>query len=359
MICYSDTETYCETPINHGTFKYAEGAEVMIWAYAFDDGPVQVWDLTERPHMPLDLREAIEDPTVQFVWHNCGFDLTVLRHSLGIDLPIERCHDTMVLALMHGLPGGLGILCDILGVPVDKAKDKRGKELINLFCKPRPKNMKLRRATRDTHPLEWNAFSGEYAVNDITAMREVYKRLPKWNYRHGELELWRLDRKINARGFEVDTELARCAIRAVDLAQGQLATATHTLTDGAVGAATQRDALLAYILAEHGVALPDMTADTLERRLEDPNLPSEVKELIRIRLQASTSSTSKYKKLMDCVSSDGRLRGTIQFCGASRTGRDAGRLWQGQNLPRPTMPHKEIEFGIAAIKAGCEDLFYD
>ena len=360
-ICYSDTETYCETPIKHGAFKYAEKVEVMLWPYAFDEGAVSLWDKVGGQPMPSDLKEALRDPSVRFVWHNSGFDLTVIRNdpTLRIDLPIERCDDTMAIAYMHGLPGGLGILCDILGVPVDKAKDKRGRELINLFCKPRPKAQKIRRATRDTHPKEWQQFAHEYAPLDVVAMQEIYRRLPKWNYRHGELELWHLDARINARGFACDTELARCAIQAIEHAQTKLASDTSDATFGYVGSATQRDVLLGFILDAYGVQLPDMTADTLERRLEDPELPEGVKELIRIRLQASTSSTSKFKKLMDCVGSDGRLRGTAQFCGASRTGRDAHRLFQPGNMPRPSMKNKQIEQGIAAIKAGVADLMYD
>lgn len=359
MLVFSDTETFCETPINHGTFKYAEKVEVMLWTYAFDDGSVHCWDKAGGQPMPADLKDALRDPEVRFVWHNCGFDLTVIKAdpTLNIDLPIERCDDTMAIAYMHGLPGGLGVLCDILGVPADKAKDKRGRELINLFCKPRPKNMKIRRATRETHPEEWKQFV-EYADLDIVAMREIYRLLPKWNYRHGELALWHCDRRINARGFAVDTELARCAVRSVERTQSVLAQETSDATFGYVGAATQRDALLGFILDAYGVTLPDMTADTLERRLEDPDLPDGVKELIAIRLQASTSSTSKYKKLIDCVSSDGRLRGTAQFCGASRTGRDAHRLFQPGNMPRPSMKQKAIEDGIRAIKADVADILY-
>jgi DNA polymerase len=98
---------------------------------------------------------------------------------------------------------------------------------------------------------------------------------------------------------------------------------------------------------------------TLERRINDPDLPIELRELLAIRLQASTTSTSKYKTLINGVSSDGRLRGCLQFCGAQRTGRWAGRLFQPQNLPRPVLKQDNIDFGIAALKAGVVDLFYD
>lgn len=356
---FCDLETYSEIPINCGTHRYAEGAEVMLWPYAIDDGPVHVWDVTTGDPMPAELKDALHDPEVMTVWHNGGmFDTVILLHAMGLDLPLERVHDTMVQAFAHSLPGALGDLCDILKVDTDKAKDKEGRTWIHLFCKPRPATSKVRRATRETHPTEWSRFV-EYAGLDIEAMREVHRKLPTWNYRGIELELWRLDQRINRRGVAIDNTLVDCAIDAVAAAQKVLAKRTRQMTDDAVQSATQRDALLAHLLAEYGVDLPDMQKATLERRIADPELPDAMRELLSIRLQASTTSTSKYKTLARAVSSDGRLRGTLQFCGASRTGRWAGRLFQPQNLPRPTLDQDTIDAGIDALKAGCADLITD
>jgi DNA polymerase len=354
-----DLETFSEVPINNGTHAYAEKVEVMLMAWAIDDGPVSVWDLTAGTVMPTMLYQALADPEIEVWAHNSHFDRTVMRHDHPELAPdVTRWRDTMVQALAHGLPGALGALCEVLGVPQDKAKDKEGKALIQLFCKPRPKNSKLRRATSKTHPVEWARFVA-YAGLDIEAMREVYKRLPKWNYKGAELALWHRDQQINDRGFCVDMDLVHGAIRAVDRAQKRLAEQTVEITNGEVQAATQRDALIKHIVESYGVELPDMQKSTLERRIADPDLPSAVKELLHIRLQASATSTSKYKSLLRSVSSDGRLRGTLQFCGASRTGRWAGRLFQPQNLSKESLSREEIEFGIECMKAGCEDLFYD
>ncbi len=319
-ICWSDTETYCETPIQCGTYKYAEDAEVMLWAYAFDEGPVQVWDVEATGEMPRDLAEALDDPFTVFVFHNSAFDTTVLRCALNIDIPATRLQDTMVQALAHALPGALGTLCEVMGVAEEDAKDKKGRELLMFFCKPRPVNSVLRRATRLTHPKEWAEFVS-YAGSDIKAMRAIHKKMPKWNINEEEMELWRLDRKINARGFAVDVDLAEKAITAVAQAQKRLSNDLVARTGGSPASATQRDKMLKFILETHGVDLPDLQKATIERRLNDEKLPVEVKELLALRLESSMASTSKYAALMRAVSSDGRLRGTLQFCGASRTGR--------------------------------------
>lgn len=349
-----DLETYSEVPIANGTHRYAEKAEIMLTAWGIDGGPVSVVDEANGEKRPAELREALADPHVLVRAHNSFFDRTVLNYT-GTHIALPRWRDTMVQALAHSLPGSLGLLCDILGVDADKAKDKEGRALLMLFCKPRPKSMKLRRATKQTHPAEWDQFI-HYAGNDILAMREVANKLPVWNYQGDELALWHLDQTINDRGFAVDMELVHGAIRAVDRAQKVLAARTQELTDGEVRAATQRDAMLAHMLSEYGVALPDMTKSTLERRINDESLPAPLRELLAVRLDSCTTSTSKYKTLLKATSADGRLRGTLQFDGASRTGRWAGRMFQPQNLPRPTLKQKDIDLGIEAMKADCEDL---
>lgn len=367
---FHDLETWSERDLKtYGTHAYAEKAEILLWAYALEDDPVRVWDATADPRPPAALVEILQRPDTRHVWHNGGmFDRTIMKHArpdLHALIPEAAWWDTMVQAYTHALPGALDILCDVMNVPLDQRKLKTGKTFIQLFCKPRPKNMALRRATRHTHPAEWAQFV-EYAGQDIEAMRVIYRKMPTWNYTGEEFNLWLLDQRINQRGVLVDTELARTAVAAVDRAKKSLAARTVELTDGAVESATKRDKLLAHLLAEYGVELPDLQASTLERRIEDQALPWALRELLAIRLQASTSSTSKYKRLINGTSADGRLRGLLQFAGAGRTRRWAGRLWQPQNLPRPKIGtlrdealQDEIDFGIDAIKAGAADLIYE
>lgn len=392
-----DDETFSPVPITNGTHRYAEGAEVMIRALALDDGAVQIRDLTpggrywtlidgdiepSRCGLTDDLNAALEDDPTEVWAHNSHFDRTVERHA-GLQIPLHRWRDTMVQAMCHGLPGGLGALADIvLKLPADKQKDKEGKALIRLFCMPQkfrfpyPRNAfdskkhydeaKAAaganwngRATRETHPAEWRRFL-IYAGQDIEAMRAAHAKMPMWNYRGAELTLWHLDQRINDRGVAVDVELAECAINAVDEAQAELRERCNALTNGEVESATKRDAILLHVLAEYGVDLPDLQGATLERRIADPDLPEGLRELLRIRLAASTTSTSKYRTLIKGTSSDGRLRGLLQFCGAGRTGRWAGRLWQPQNLPsRGLLPQDQIVMGIEALKSGTAGILFD
>ena len=169
-----DLETVCETKITYGAYRYAEDAEVMLVAWACDDEPVAVWDTQDLPLWRPALQNII-DKADRVVIHNSNFDRTVLREQ-GVHIPVEKIIDTMVLALQHSLPGSLGQLCDVLNVPQDKAKDTAGKKLIHLLTKPRPSNVKLRTAPRDTHPAERSSFV-EYARQDVDAMRDVPGRI--------------------------------------------------------------------------------------------------------------------------------------------------------------------------------------
>ena len=224
-IVYGDTETYSECDLTKcGSARYAEdpSTEITIAQWAVGDEEPTVWDCTKdgRPQPFIDLLLA---PDTLLVFHNSAFDIAVMRACWGVDLPPEKFLDTMVKALAHGLPGSLDKIGQIVGLEADQAKDKRGRELIQLFAKPRPKNSTLRRATRETHPAQWAEFL-EYSRQDIVAMRAIDKRLPDWNYKpgHPELALWHLDRLINDRGIAVDTSLATAAISAVALEQKRL-----------------------------------------------------------------------------------------------------------------------------------------
>lgn len=358
---FLDLETFSETPIKHGTYKYAADAEIMLFAYAKDDEPAKVIDLTpasnNRCSKAVERKEqevhALINDARTLTAHNAMFDRNVMRYR-GYNVPIHRWRDSMIKAFTHSLVGSLGNLCEILGVDADQAKDKDGKRLIRLFCQPQKDGS---RNDSQTHPEEWAKFV-EYARLDVEAMRAVDKAMPDWNMAC-EIPHWHLDQVINDRGFKVDTDLVDAALIAIDIEKERLANEAQMMTDGAVESATQRAALLEFILSEYGIDLPDMQKSTLERRINDPDLPSAVKDLLNNRLQASTTSTSKYQALARSTNSDGRLRGTLQFAGAARTGRWAGRTFQPQNLPRPSMSDAAINAGIDALKADCAEFITD
>lgn len=367
---WCDLETRCRVPIKYGSYAYAEKAGVLLFAYAVDDGMPAVWDVASGDDMPADLRAALSDESVLVWFHNgTAFDFPVLRYAmprLHDSIAPRRRRDTLIQAFSHALPGSLDKLGAALNLADDKLKSRRGKALIRLFCIPLPEDDVSTDERVDhfdgatyfnafTHPAEWAEFI-EYAKADIVTMREAHRLMPKWNMSEKQMRLAEVDARINGRGFRVDATLARDAIGAVSAFKAELAKESKRITGNKVAATTQRDAVLGYVLAAHGVELPDMRADTIERRLQDDTLPDAVKELLRNRLQASMNSTAKYTALVNAMSTDGRMRGGAQFRGAGRTGRYAHRLFQFGNLPRPTLPQSDIDAGIECVKHGALDV---
>lgn len=333
--------------------------------YAIDDGPVTVIDMTnmEREHQSFKHFKAQVRAANEIWGHQCEFDRTMLEttewwRKLAIHPTKWRC--TAALARMHGLPGALDKLCQIFKLPKSQSKTAGGKRWIDIFCKPR-KDGKYN--DRFSHPVEWQEFLN-YGGQDVVSMRNVWRKTPKWNATPRMWAMWRLDYRINHRGVGMDLLLAETALEAAEKTKAALARRTAKLTklnpdylettESAVEATTQRNRLLAY-MAGFGVNLPDLTADTVERRLEDESLPEHIKELLRIRQKASKASTAKYKRVLSQHVS-GRLFNLLVFCGAMRTGRWAGRTLQPQNLPRPKHAPAEIALAIRMFHSRSIDL---
>ena len=361
---YCDLETFSAKDIRAGSHAYAAdpSAEILLWGYAIDDAPAKVWDVTAGP-MPEELRAALDEVARKkrrHVWQNgVMFDRVFLSYVMPeIELPMETLDDTMVMAYQAGLPGSLKELCEVFHLSKDKAKDADGSRLIQIFCKPLPTTWKLNRATSKTHPEEWAKFVN-YCRLDIESMREVYKKLPAFNRTAKERELQVLDAAINMRGIGVDVEFAEAAIATAERAKKDIDKQVFKLTDGRVVTAGQRDALIQFFFDKYGWQLKDMRKSELEKRMEDPDIPDEMKELIGLRLMGTKTSVQKYKRVVDGAV-DGRLRGCMQFRGASRTGRISGRYFQPQNLPRPLIKSQaEIEQIIEDTKLGILEVCYD
>ncbi|ANY29634.1 DNA polymerase I [Escherichia phage Envy] len=334
---FLDTETFSGVDLKKvGAYAYAEHptTEIMICTYAIDEGRVQTWDCTESPKMPRELRKALRRVSrkkAKIVMANgLLFDRLVIREKWGIDLPVSQIEDTMIMAFRHALPGSLDMQCQVLGVDAEHAKDKAGKALIKRFCKPTPKTYKVRRYTRETHPEEWAKFL-KYAKYDIIAMREVYWRIPDWGNTPKEDQILAIDQLINDRGFYVDTKLAYAAIKAVEAHKEEL---KEEAMEKFGGKLTGNDFLPLLRDIAPAFTIHNAQKSTLHDLLADPDFPDEGKVLIEMRLGASSTASTKYNPLVNGLSADGRRRGCLQYGGAKRTLRWAGKGFQPQNLAR-------------------------
>lgn len=336
-LLFLDTETYSPVDLKKsGSYAYAEHpeTEILICSYAIDDDPAQVWDCTDGSRMPDDLKAALRQVRrhkAKLVMQNgLMFDRLVMRNCWDINIDPRDILDTMVMAFRHSLPGSLAMQCEVLQIDDSLAKDKRGKALIQRFCKPTPKNYKVRRYSRETHPAEWAEFI-EYARSDITAMREVFHAMPDWGNIEFENTVLAIDQRINDRGFFVDTALANAAIDAVKQHKTELqAEANAKWGAGLTGAAflpTLRDLAPAHEIL-------NAQKSTLNDLLADDDLPDDARTIIEMRLGASSTASTKYNPLLLGLSGDGRRRGCLQYGGAKRTLRWAGKMFQPQNLAR-------------------------
>lgn len=378
-LLFLDTETFSPVDLKKsGAYAYSEHpeTEIMICSYAFDDEPVRVWDSTDGSRMPEDLRKGlrrVQRGKAKLVMHNgLLFDRLLMRECWDIDIDPRNIIDTMICAFRHSLPGSLDALCQVLQVEEENAKDKRGKALIQRFCKPTPKNYKVRRYTSETHPGEWAEFLS-YAKSDISAMREVYHSLPQWGNTEFENTVLAVDQRINDRGFYVDTVLANAAIDAVKQHKIELqAEANAKWGAGLTGAdflPTLRQLANPepppHDLGEHDwfsgkhFDIPNAQKSTLNDLLADDDLPDDARTIIEMRLGASSTASTKYNPLLLGLSADGRRRGCLQYGGASRTLRFAGKGFQPQNLARGYFAGEELELGIDLLLKGRAHWLYD
>lgn len=338
-----DLETRSTVHIKRGTHRYAEGSEIILTAWGIYPGPIQVYDNLHDWYMPQDLADALEDPSVMVRSHG-PFDPIIMNYH-GYEIKPERHICTMALARSCSLPGSLDKLCKLLEVPPELVKLDTGKELIKLFCIPNKKG-----AYNDPkdYPKEW-AFFKEYAGHDLVAMREVVRRLPTNNF-DLDSEARAIYDTINNRGFKVDIELATSAIEHISFELENSKETTAELTSENVGSVTQTKALLNYIIEKTGKFITDLKGSTVATLLKDGDLPKAVCQLLELRQNICKSSTSKYKRVLECVCADGYIRGSMVFNGALRTRRNTGAIFQPLNLPRPTVKGNDLEDGINLLK---------
>jgi DNA polymerase len=354
---FIDLETYSTVDISTGLANYCTGASVLLCAWAIDDKPVQMWDVRSGEPCPVALYDAAKDAANTLLAHNASFDAQLINSTglFGFPIPLERWYCTMTQALEHNLPASLDNLCTVFKLPSDKAKLKDGRTLVRWFCTPDAQG-----CFRGVEPADkWLRFR-EYCVNDVVAMREIHNLMPKANFpldaSHIERILWVETERMNQRGFGVDLALASTAVSTAERVAKASAQDVSDATEGLLSSTTQTAALREHLKTEYQVDLPNMQSATIDKALAT-DIPQGARFLLEQRAAVSKASVAKYKKLLACSDSRGRMTGTILFCGASGTGRDAGRVFQPQNLPRPAgwFEH-DAEGLIADIKAGCLEL---
>lgn len=324
---FIDYETRSPVAIRDGTDAYMVGAEATICTLAVGDGPVHCWDILAHAE-PGWYTDACQNPDTLFIAHNAPFDYAVHSRLLGVETRPEQWHCTRAQSYAHGLVGGLEGLGEVLGIPPIHQKSNAGKALIQLFCVPRKDG--LYNEPKD-FPKEWAEFK-QYAVSDIYALRAVYRRLPTHNFTGANLRYFWLDAKINIKGFAVDLPLIEAAAGLLDRAKRKGDCDIAHQTQGAVTAITQRDKIIAY-LASKGCILPNLRKAELETALQTDDLSPEHRLIIEARLEGARASGAKYKRATQ-MHVGGRIRYSMQFSGAGRTGRTAHKGFQPGNMPR-------------------------
>ena len=347
-----DLETYSSEPLPRcGVYRYCDAPdfEILLFSYAFDDEPVQTIDLASGEALPPEVISALEDPNIIKVAYNAQFERVCLSRYLGHWLDPHQWRCTMVMAAYLTLPGRLADAAVALGTTEKKMEE--GKDLIRYFsvpCKPTKTNGGRTRNLPADAPEKWAVYK-QYNAQDVETERAIRKALEKYPLPEQEWELYALDQQINDRGVRVDKKLVKNAI-AVDAVFAQAAYQRAKELTGLEnpGSVNQLKAWLAD---------QDMPMESLARKIVQEKAAQTdgiVAELLNLRLELSKTSVKKYEAMARCVCRDGRVHGLLQFYGANRTGRWAGRLVQAQNLPQNHLP--DLDLAREIVKTGDEEL---
>ncbi len=343
-----DIETFSDVDLMKcGVYAYADSPafEVLLFAYCFDGGETRVIDLAQGEVLPEDVVEAVFDGSVVKTAFNANFERTCLSKHFGRYLPPDSWHCSAAQAAMLALPRSLEDVGAVLGL--DEQKMKEGKELIRYFCepcKPTKANGGRRRNLPCHAPEKWEMFKS-YCVRDVDVEKAIRRKLCKFPIPEGEMELYRLDQRINDRGVLVDMGLVRQAVKCERLHKEVVTRRAYELT----GLENPNSvAQLKGWLGENGVEAESLSKKAVADMIEESD--GEVEELLRLRLLMAKTSVKKYEAMERSVCSDGRVHGLLQFYGANRTGRWAGRLVQVQNLPQNHIEDLELARGL--VKEG-------
>ena len=350
--CFSDVDL-----IKCGVYAYADSPafEILLFAYSFDGGETQIIDLAQGEKLPAEVEDAIFDVSVTKTAYNANFERTCLSKHFGRYIPPESWHCSAVQAAMLALPRSLEDVGRVLGL--DEQKMKEGKELIRYFCvpcKPAKANGGRTRNLPCHAPEKWELFK-TYCKRDVDVEKSIRRKLHNFPIPESEMELYRLDQRINDRGVLVDMGLVEQAIACERLHKEVVTKRAYELT----GLENPNSvAQLKGWLGDKGMEAESLSKKAVADMIAETD--GEVEELLRLRLLMAKTSVKKYEAMERSVCSDGRVHGLLQFYGANRTGRFAGRLVQIQNLPQNHLP--DLELARDLVKQGrFEDieLLYD
>lgn len=345
-----DLETYSDVNLKKaGLYRYVQSPafEILLFAYSFDGAPTQVIDMAQGEEIPMEVIHALTDPQCLKHAYNAAFEWYCLSKYMGAQLPPAQWRDTMLHGLYAGYTAGLDATGRALRIPEDKQKLTTGKALIRYFCVPcKPTKANGGRTRNYPHhdPEKWELFK-TYNGQDVVAEMEIERRLSVFPVPDFVQKQWETDLLINARGVAVDMDFCEGALELGETIRAQL-------TDEAVQLSGLQNPnsvkqLARWLSAETGDDITTLRKETIKELLGRDNA-DHVQRMLEIRQELGKTSTKKYDAIEAAVCDDGRVRGLLQFYGANRTGRWAGRLVQVQNLPRTyTEP---LEFARELVK---------
>lgn len=349
-----DIETYSSVDLaGSGVYAYTEAPDfdILLIGYKFDDeAEVHVIDTlaVDRDFDPelYEFREALTDPDIIKTAFNANFERTCLAKWTGAAMPPEEWRCTMIKALTLGLPGNLADVGIAMGLPEEKLKDPQGKALIQFFskpCKPTRMNGQRTRNLPAHDPAKWKLFI-EYNRQDVVTEQEILRQLDIYKTPESEQQLWALDQHMNDNGVKLDIPMVEKIVEYDTQRRQELQEEAKVLT----GLANPNSlAQLKKWLSKQGVTMTSVTKDTIAATLQT-DIPDSVRRMLEIRTALGKTSVAKYSTMLTAVCQDHRLRGILQFYGANRSGRWAGRLVQTHNLAKNSLPDLDLSRELAA-----------
>ena len=359
-----DLETKSDIDIaKSGVYRYADSPDfdILLFAYSVDDAPVQVVDLACGEQLPEEILNALMDDRIQKHAFNASFERVCLsvwlrrnypERFVSYGSPEDACGNylnpnawrcTMVAAAYLGLPLSLAGVGAVLQLQQQKLSE--GKALIRYFCVPYDtvNGIPVFHAPADA-PEKWNVFRA-YNQRDVETEQAIEQKIARFPVPEFVWQEYALDQSINDRGIQLDLQLVQQAIRMDTLTKDKLLHQLKDLTNLDNPNSVQQ---MKQWLAEHGLELESLGKKEVQEQLK--TAPPDLQAVLLLRQQASKSSVKKYQAMQNAVCSDGRARGMFQFYGANRTGREAGRIIQLQNLPQNHLP--DLEDARELVKSG-------